>query len=375
MKPFLSHVAHDLYAKAHGDLSRTVVVFPGKRAGLFMNQYLMAETGGRPLFAPNYMTLGELFGSLTDLRTEDPIRLVCLLHRRFNECTQQHESIDSFYSWGELLLSDFDDIDKNLVNIDLLFRNLKNYTELTEPTDFLTEEQRQVLERFFKGFKEREQSVIRRNFLRVWQAMAEIYQTFRCGLEGEGRAYEGQLFRHVVEHFDPARLTAERYVFVGFNVLSAVERRLFHLVRESGKAMFYWDYDRYYLDNPAAEAGMFIRMNIAEYGNELSETPFGADLFEASPFDNLCRLPQIDIMSAPTDSAQAGFVNGWVRENITRVEQETAVVLADEKLIMPVLHALPMEAISDINVTMGMPMTETSVFRFLSDLVEEAFGE
>ena len=366
MKPFLSLVAHDLYTKLHGDLSHTVVVFPGKRASLFFNQYLIAEADGKPLFAPTYMTLGELFGSLTDLRSDDHIRLVCLLHKHFVQCTGQNESIDSFYSWGELLLSDFDDIDKNLVNPDILFRNLKNYKELTSPNDYLTEEQLKVIEKFFKGFQVGSKSVIREKFIRIWQAMFPIYQAFRSGLEAEGRAYEGQLFLHAVEHFDASRLTADNYIFLGFNVLSAVERRLFDLIHENGKALFYWDYDHYYYDNKDAEAGTFIRMNIKQYGNELDEDNFSLE----NPYENLRRLPRIDIVSAPTDSAQASFAHDWLKENLTETEQETAVVLADEKLIMPVLHALPMETIHDINVTMGMPMTETSVYRFLTELVE-----
>lgn len=369
MTPFLSLVAHDLYAKLHGNLSHTVVVFPGKRASLFFDQHLLAESGGQPLFAPTYMTLGELFGSLTDLRTDDTIRLVCLLHRHFEQCTDKHESIDSFYTWGELLLADFDDIDKNLVNPDMLFRNLKNYKELSSSTDFLTDEQREVLERFFDGFHASEgRSEVRKNFLRIWEAMAPIYHAFREGLRAEGRAYEGQLFRDVVEHFDASRLAAERYVFVGFNVLSAVERRLLDLIRDEGKALFYWDYDHYYLDNPAAEAGTFIRMDMHQYANALDE----AALADVNPYDNLRRLPRIDIVSAPSDNAQASFVHDWLHDNLTKErEQETAVVLADEKLIMPVLHALPMDHINDINVTMGMPMTETSVYQFLTELLEE----
>lgn len=368
MKPFLSLVAHDLYKKSSGDLSHTVIVFPSKRASLFFNQFLIAETDGKPLFAPTYMTLGELFGSLTDLRSEDHIRLVCLLHKHYIQYTRrQDEEIDRFYNWGELLLSDFDDIDKNLVNPDLLFRNLKNYKELSSPNDYLTDEQRKVIEKFFGGFNaDGDNSTIRKNFLHVWEAMSPIYQAFRKGLETEGRGYEGQRFRHAVEHFDADRLTADHYVFVGFNVLSVVERRLFDLVKECGKAMFYWDYDNYYLKNKAAEAGTFLRLDIKQYGNELDEE----SVSEESPYNNLCHLPRIDIVSAPTDSAQASYAHDWLCENLTDNEQETAVVLADEKLIMPVLHALPMENIRDINVTMGMPMTETTVWQFLQGIID-----
>ena len=374
MTPFLSLVAHDLYIKKQGDLSHTVVVFPGKRATLFFNQHLLAESGGQPLFAPTYMTLDELFGSLTDLRTEDPIRLVCLLHRYFNRATQRNESIDMFYNWGELLLADFDDIDKNLAPAASLFANLNDYKALASPDDYLTDEQREVLEKFFGGFHSAEgKSVIRENFLRIWQVMGSIYEDFRKGLKAEGRGYEGMIFRDAVEHFDASRLTADTYVFVGFNVLSAVEGRLFDLVRESGKAMFYWDYDHYYMNEPkddgetVNEAGTFLRQNLRRYGNELRESDFPED---ENPFDNFRHLKELHLVAAATDSAQADYAHDWLRQNLTPIEKETAVVLCDENLLVHVLHAFPNDDVKGVNVTMGLPMTETVVYHFLTEQME-----
>lgn len=366
MKSFLSLVAHNLYTKKQGDLSHTVVVFPSKRAGLFFNQSLVRESNGKPLFAPTYMTLDEVFRSLTDLRPDDPIRLVCVLHRIFCQATGRDESIDSFYAWGKLMLSDFDDIDKNLVDTKALFRSVKEYRELSSPDDYLTPEQRKVLEHFFASFRAlpEQGSALRDNFIRIWEVMGRIYDDFHKQLTDEGMAYEGMLCRDAIEHFDAARLKADTYVLVGFNVLSTVEQQLFDHLRDCGKALFYWDYDRYYLDDERQEAGNFIRLNLHRYGNALSETD--------NAYDNFSHRPAIDIVSAPSDNAQASYVHDWLRTNITDPEQETAVVLADETLLQPVLHALPTEDIREINVTMGYPMTQTAVFRWLSTLIDEA---
>lgn len=366
MKSFLSLVAHDLYTKKQGDLSHTVVVFPSKRAGLFFNQSLVRESDGKPLFAPIYLTLNEVFRSLTDLRPDDPIRLVCLLHRIFCQATGRNESIDSFYAWGKLMLSDFDDIDKNLVDTKALFRSVKEYRELSSPDDYLTPEQREVLKHFFASFRAlpEQGSALRDNFVRVWEVMGRIYDEFHKQLTDEGMAYEGMLCRDAIEHFDATRLKADTYVFVGFNVLSTVEQLLFDHLRDCGRALFYWDYDHYYVDDERQEAGNFIRLNLHRYGNALSETD--------NAYDNFSRRPAIDIVSAPSDNAQACYAHDWLCTNITDPEQETAVVLADETLLQPVLHALPTANIREINVTMGYPMTQTAVYRWLSTLIDEA---
>ena len=181
------------------------------------------------------------------------------------------------------------------------------------------------------------------------------------------------VFRDVVEHFDASRLTADTYVFVGFNVFSNVEGRLFDLVRESGKAMFYWDYDHYYMNEPTDEdetvneAGTFLRLNLRRYGNELLESDFPED---GNPFDNFRHLKALHLVAAATDSAQADYAHDWLRQNLTPIEKETAVVLCDEKLLVHVLHAFPNDDVKGVNVTMGLPLTETGIYRFLTEQME-----
>lgn len=359
MTPFLKAVAEDIYRRFGDNLSRTAIVFPGKRAGLFFNQYLM-ECAGHPLWAPAYITISDLFGQLSSLNVESSIRQVCLLHQIFNRCTQRTEPLDDFYYWGELMLADFDDIDKNLVEADSLFINLADVKALNSQFDYLTDEQKEMLERFFAGFRSEEQRTeLKSRFIELWQVMGTIYHELRQQLQIKGLAYEGMMFREAIENFDSNQLAYERYVFVGFNVLNQVERQLFCKLEECGVALFYWDYDRYYFNNTDHEAGLFVRENIARFGNTL---PYDSQLF-----DNLSHLPEINCISAPTDNAQARYLYDWLSccHNIKQ-EQDTAVILCNEDMALPVLHALPANHVKNVNVTMGFKLTQTPIYTLIN---------
>lgn len=149
MKTFLQLVAQDLYSKIGNDLSRTAIVFPNKRAGLFFNEHLATQSD-RPLWSPAYVNISELFRQLSPLKPGDPIRLVCELYKVFREETHSEEPLDDFYFWGELLISDFDDVDKNLVDAGKLFSNLQDLKNIMDSYDFLDKEQEEAIQQFFK---------------------------------------------------------------------------------------------------------------------------------------------------------------------------------------------------------------------------------
>lgn len=357
MKPFLQAVAQDIYHRFGDNLSRTAVIFPGKRAGLWMDRYLY-ECAEHPLWSPSYVTIDELFGSLSALHKESQIRTVCILHEIFCRLTGSTEPLDDFYYWGELMLADFDDIDKNRVEADRLFVNLANIKDIEGQFDYLTSEQRELLSRFFSGLhSEAQQTELKRRFIELWQAMGGIYEELRAALEAKGIAYEGMLYRDGIEHFDASKLTYDHYVVVGFNVLNRVEQELFDRLKESGKALFYWDYDHYYYDNTQHEAGTFVRENIIRYGNALDDSAL---------YDNLRHLPEITYISAPTDNAQARHLNTWVSDNLTEREEETAVVLCNEDIVQPVLHALPSNQVKNVNITMGFKLAQTAPYTLMN---------
>lgn len=357
MYPFLQAVAQDIHHRFGDDLSRTAVIFPGKRAGLWMDRYLY-DCAGHPIWSPSYISLDELFGSLSSLSQESQIRAVCTLHEIFCRLTGSTEPLDDFYYWGELMLADFDDIDKNHVEAERLFVNLANIKDIEGQFDYLTPEQRELLSRFFSGLhSEAQQTELKRRFIELWQVMGKIYEELRTTLSTRGVAYEGMLYRDGIEHFDASRLIYDHYIVVGFNVLNRVEQELFEHLKESGKALFYWDYDLHYYDNVHHEAGTFVRENILRYGNALEASEL---------YDNLRHLPEITYISASTDNAQARYLNTWISDNLTEREEETAVVLCNEDIVQPVLHALPCDKVKNVNITMGFKLAQTAPYTLMS---------
>lgn len=358
---FLKLVADDLRRKLGDDLSRTVVVFPNKRASLFFNEYLVplnAREDTPPIWSPRYQTISELFRSLSPLAVADPIETICQIYAVYVELTHSKESLDFFYGWGERLLADFDDVDKNMADVPRLFRNLKEIKEL-ENSEFVNEEQEAVLRDFFRDFSLQNNSYIRSKFLELWNQMLPIYRRVNKVLAAEGLAYEGALYRRVVEQLTTGEVqlpeTVDRYVFVGFNVLDRVEESFFTWLKEQGKAMFYWDYDNSYAgEGTNFEAGVFLRNNLEKFPNELP----------ASCFSNLLRDKELEFVSAPTENAQARAVTPWLNTHLTADEKRTAIVLCNEALLQPVLHALPPE-VREANITKGFPLTHTPAFSWM----------
>ena len=372
MKPFLQIVAEDLMKRTGGDLSHTLVVFPGKRASLFLDDYLLA--GDVPIWSPRYATIDELFGMFCNLTLVDPIDAACRIYKLYVQSCQasgqKPDALDHFYGWAERLLSDFDEIDKALVNAENLFVNLGDLREI-DARDFLTEKQREALRSFFKDFDPARNSYIRDRFLHLWRAMPQIYQSLWHELSVDGLAYSGMLQRKAVMRLEAGEATIpagiERIVFVGFNLLSAVERKLFTLLQKETEVLFYWDYDTYLTadkrDDIKAnnEVGSYMRQNLTLFPNALP----------IELFNNLLKPRQIEYISASTDSAQARYVSTWLQSNLTADARRTAVVLCDEQLLQPVLHSLP-EEVQTINVTKGYPLVATNTYaealRLMSDL-------
>ena len=358
METFLKQVAHDLYHKLEGDFAHVAVVFPNKRASLFFNEHLVRETE-HPIWSPVYLSISDLFRQASTLQAGDSIKLVCDLYRVYQEVTQSKETLDDFYFWGELLISDFDDADKNLVKTDALFSNLKDLNALMDDFDFLEEGQKEALSQFFRNFSIDQVTELKQRFISIWDVLKDIYTGYKERLASQRLAYEGMLYRDVIEHFDLEKFPCRKYVFVGFNVLNQVEHQLFSRLQEAGKALFYWDYDRFYLEKTPHEAGEFIRRNLRDFPSELP----------ASCFDHLSCPKQITYIESPTENGQTRYLPQWIRENLTKEEKETAVVLCNEALLQPVLHSLP-EEVKHTNITMGFPLSQTPAYSFINALVE-----
>lgn len=379
MESFLKYVAEDIIRDntkgQHVDLSDVVVVFPNKRASLFLNEELMKQVG-QPIWCPTYITISDLFRHHSNLLVADPIKLICDLHKTFIECTGIDETLDHFYGWGQLLLADFDDIDKNLGDAKQIFLNIANLHELDDDS-YLDEEKRNILKKFFSNFTDNHNSELKKRFIELWNHLYDIYVGFNKRLSAQGLAYEGALYRKVVESND-IYFEHGTYLFVGFNMMQTVERKLYEILKSKANCHFYWDYDKYYVDdkkcqrkidrkswNIKNEAGHYISQYLCDYGNKLQDHPQHDDIY-----DNMSHAKDISYFCAPTENIQARYIHDWLLENDRyKAGRKTAIVLGDETLLSTVIHSIPKE-VEQINITLGYPLQQTPFYSLIQQLIQ-----
>lgn len=375
MKTFLKYVARDILEKYGNNLSDIAIVFPNKRAALFLNESL-ARLTDHPIWSPSYITISDLFRKHSTLKVGDPIKLVCDLHKTFVACTGIDETLDHFYGWGQLLITDFDDIDKNMAETEKLFANLSDIHELDD-ISYLTEEQKMLIRKFFSNFNDDHNSELKKRFLQLWSHFLDIYQQFNQRLEKQGLAYEGALYRKVVND-ENIKFQHKKYLFVGFNMMQVVEQKLCERLMKEGKAHFYWDYDDYYMQNNH-EAGHYIREYLKYFPNELNDMP-PHDLRDI--YHNFDNDKDITYISASTENIQARYVNQWLKEKKRyKCGKKVAIVLADEGLLQSVIHSLPtnedIKSLPDYsendqlsyNITLGYPLQQTPFYSLLQHLI------
>lgn len=366
---FLEYVAEDILRKQGTDLSRTAIVFPNKRASLFMNEYL-ARMAGQPLWSPTYMTISDLFRSQSELVVADDIKLVCDLYRCFTKHVEDSETLDHFYGWGQLMLADFDDLDKNMADASKVFDNVSDIHELDD-LSYLTDSQKAVLKRFFSNFADDQDTRLKKKFLNLWCHFGDIYNNYKDMLRAQGIAYEGMLYREVAQK-PILDCSLDRYIFVGFNLLQTAEQMLFERLRDEGKAMFYWDFDNYYMKaahphSPSNEAGHFIAQYLSRFPNEL-------DAHDDDIYNRMERKKDICFVSAPTEDIQARYVTQWLNADRIADGRATAIIMCDENLLPTVVHCMP-PSVDKVNITTGYPLQNTLAASFVNQLLSyRVFG-
>jgi hypothetical protein len=352
------------------DMRDVTVVFPGKRAGMFLSREL-ALLSDKPVWAPNYCMMGDLFQTLTPLQVADPLECILQLYSVMQDVlgADYTETLDEFWSWGEVLMADFDDIDKHLASAQAIFTNIADQERLKN-LDYLDDNQRETLKRFFGRFSLDSSTRLQEKFLHTWSHMFEIYTLLHERMLAEGKLWEGALFRHVTEQMQSDEVLVQKLlegkraiVFAGFNVLNSVEHAMMSSIQRESKARFYWDYDIYYCDPKTdCEAGFFMKQNLRDFPSAISD---------AEPFDNFSRLRDVTFVACTTDNAAARFVNTWRPIQTFPEEKEggCAIVLCNEALMQPVLHAIP-ESAKEVNVTMGFPIADTPVYGIIMALLK-----
>ena len=227
MRGFITEVADALYRRYGDDISSLRLVFPNRRAQLFFCDALSSLIH-RPLWQPAFVSIGELMERLSGLRGSDRVKLITELYKVYSRV--HDESFDTFYFWGDMLLADFDQIDKYLIDADMLFSNIGDLKALEGDHSYLTDDQIRVIRQFWQSFGSGSScSDEQRHFLTIWESLADIYHRFRESLSAQGLAYEGMVYRAAAERLlddEAVALPGDadgRYVVVGFNALSACD--------------------------------------------------------------------------------------------------------------------------------------------------------
>jgi len=359
MKTFLGEVAQTLYERYGDQISSCEILFPSRRARLFFTEALgrLIKT---PLWQPQWRSMDELMEQVSGLRRGDRLRLLTELYKLYS--TFHDEPFDRFYFWGEMLLSDFDTIDKYNIPADQLFRNIEDIKEIEADISYLTPRQLQILKFWSSLGADADLSVEKQRFLAIWRTLLPLYEQFRERLQSLGFAYGGMIQREAARRIRSGEFAFEadrHFVVAGFNALSACEKELFRCMQTTAKTDFFWDFDTYYTAREEQEAGMFVRKN--------------QQLFPAAApisHEGMSRPKQMAAVAAASNAVQCKYVTEILRRWAAEgpLDKETAIVLTDEELLMPLLYSLPPE-LGKVNVTMGYPLQQTPAYTLVERLI------
>lgn len=366
MIPFLQHIVKDISLKKRQlhELKDHCYVFPNQRAGIYFKKELTARFRGQFIWSPQILSIVDFVEELSDKVILDPVTQVFEL---FNIYKKHEPSVkfEQFYPWGHLLIKDFDDIDKYLADATALFTNLKDIKEIDEL--FLeTEETFAFVKEFWNVFEKENNGEVEKEFLRIWEVLGEVYVEFKAHLTANSVGYQGMLEKQLVEELSNKTLTVpfKKIVFAGFNALSKAEEQFITQLVEQHQAIVYWDTDAYYVHNKKQEAGKFIRSYYERWKNHPQH------IWTAQT--NLAKATKkINLVGVPLKVGQAKYAGQVLQEQIEAKSlaiENSAVVLADETLLFPMLYALP-QNVERVNITMGYPLKATPLFQLLESII------
>ncbi len=371
MTPFLYRLAQRFYNRYKNTLHEHTFVFPGRRAGIFFQKYL-TDISGKPLFSPTILTIQELFETLSPYQPGDRIGMLVTLYNEYAAVSRSDESFDDFLYWGEMLLDDFNDIDKYLIDAEQLFRNVQDLKSLDADMSYLSEQQIKAIRNFWEHFMPAEGNDTKKKFQETWQILFKLYTAFRNTLHEKGYAYEGMLFREVAERTkakEKIHLPFNDIVFVGLNALTPAETVLLEYLKNRGVADFYWDYDSPFISDKQNKASYWMKDNLWRFPSHLPTEEY---IKSETPEKEKQTIELIGVPSAVGQAKQAGTILSQLIASEAIDPEEaihTAIILPDENLLLPVLYAIPQD-IKKINVTMGYGLSHSSIASLIEQLAD-----
>lgn len=362
---FVATVANHLYQQYGKEIADFAIIFPNKRPAIYFRQQL-GQLIEQPIWSPDIFTIHEFIQESTQQLPADRLLTSFLLYEAYDEVMREQTgsaiSYERFYPLGEILLNDFSELESNVVSIKDLYSNLAELAAIDQGLDYLTEEQLNYLQSFWKNFSLLRLSQQKERFLQLWKQLPAIFNLFQQKLKTKGLITTGMVYRSLVTgEYDNENFLHrwKKLVFVGFNALNRAELQFLQKWQEAGIAIFYFDTDRHYMDDPLQEAGRFLRRTISLFKNQL-------------PVENgINRTDRpIHVIAAEGNAAQVRLLPSLLEQipGIKEEPEQTAILLSDENQLMPVLHALP-DWVNTVNITMGYGMVQSPLYSLIQNLV------
>ena len=371
---FLYRLAKHIFSKKETSFENTLIVLPNKRAIRFLYEYIETKNE-QSIFLPDIFSIDDLVKkNMLDISLADKLPLLYTLYKSYCKIyytqnplaeDEQEETFADFYFWGGILLNDFDELDKNLINVKAFYRNIEEYKELeASPNDYLTEEQKDLLTRFFNINFAQDNNVIK-NFVKIWNCLYDIYEDFNNRLKEQNIAYSGSMYRKFAQKLENKEIVLpyEYIHLAGFSVLNQCEKKIFRLLKEQYLVEFYWDFDEYYTNNLSNEAGIFMRENLVSFPMSKS--------FSDNNFNQINNntKQKLNIVKSSYVSYSLTYIKQWLKEIDYKKQNpsDIAILLLDESLIPLVLKSLPEDI--KVNITMGYPFKQTLLYNDIISLV------
>jgi len=361
---FLQDCANQIIANNYQNL-KICLICPNIRTIDYLKYHLSANLN-RSIRAPKFLNLSEFTSGFSDIQKADELFLMIQLYKSFktvfnNSNFFTNYDFDKFYGIGEIILKDFNEIDNYLLDVEQIFVNIKDYESINYIEDYLNDEQIEAIREFFSYFSVENISEEKQYFAELWSNLPELYKNFTKVLNNHKIGYNGLINRDLCNKIDNNLIsfdTYEKYIFIGFNALTKSQKKIMQAVQKTGKALFFWDYDNFYTKDIENEAGLFVRENLKLFSDDLK-----------TDRDRFLKDKKIKLIGFPLEIAQTkampqilcGFNINF--DNKKQLAQ-TAVVMPDENLLFPLLHALPTE-IKHVNLTLGFPFRNTAVYVFM----------
>ncbi len=344
MQTFLEETLSTL-RKEHTDLSSLTLILPSKRAGGFLKNYLR-ETATKTNFSPKIISIEEFIEELSDLKIVDTTELLFKSYEVYLNTSAIHEKEDFevYTSWATTLLADFNEIDRYLIDPEPFFNYLSSIQDINHW--YVKDEKTPLIE----------------NYLRFWSGLHDFYENLKSALLLEKIGYQGMVYRKAaedIEHYCSIK-DARQHVFIGFNALNNAEQHIFQELLETGNTSVFWDADAHFYTDGKHSASLFLRKYTNEWKYYQSNTPRIIG-------NHFQKEKQFQFVETQKNISQAKYV-GELLSNLSENEiQRTAIVLADEKLLIPILHSLP-DNISSVNITMGISLKTFPITHFFENL-------